>query len=100
MTGCRWILLPLIFLPSIAAAADVDKGREIAQRLCSSCHVIAPHQRNEVAQAPPFTVIAKKNDFDAQMLAYSILDPHPKMNLAITQRDAADVAAYIVSLSK
>jgi mono/diheme cytochrome c family protein len=96
----RWILLASIFFPAIALADDVDAGREIAQRRCASCHVIAPHQGNEVAIAPPFVTIARKNGFGVEMLAYSILEPHPRMNLAITRREANDVAAYILSFAK
>ena len=62
--------------------------------------MIAPHQGNEVALAPPFATIARKSGFGTEMLAYSILEPHPRMNLTITRREANDVAAYILSLAK
>ena len=32
------------------------------------------------------------------MLAFAILDPHPRMNVALTRREAQDVAAYINTL--
>ena len=53
-----------------------------------------------MALAPPFDVIARKNGLDAGMLVFSLLEPHPKMNFPVTRREAADVAAYISTLSK
>ena len=97
---CRWIPLAAIFLPSIVLAADADAGRAIAQRRCTPCHIIAPHQRNEVALAPPFDVIGRKNGFDAGTLVFSLLEPHPKMNFVLTRQEADDVAAYISTLAK
>jgi hypothetical protein len=34
------------------------------------------------------------------MLAFSLLDPHPRMNLTLTRREAQDIAAYISTLAK
>ena len=95
-----WIALMALTLPSTVLAADANNGRDIAQRQCAACHMVAPHQRNEVADAPPFDVIGRKNGFDAEMLAYALLAPHPKMNFVPTQNEAMDVAAYISTLAK
>ena len=65
-----------------------------------SPHQVGPHSRNELADAPPFELIGRKNGFDAAALAFALLEPHPKMNFSPSQRDAADVAAYISTLSK
>ncbi len=85
---------------SAAPAADIDNGRNIAMRECAPCHIVAPFQRNEVADAPPFEVIGMKNGFDAGMLVLSLLAPHPKMNFRLRQQDADDIAVYIASLGK
>jgi mono/diheme cytochrome c family protein len=95
----HWIPVA-VSLSSAALAADPDKGKDIAQTQCAACHVIAPFRRNEVADAPPFDVIGRKNGFDADTLAFSMLEPHPKMNFTLTRREAADVAAYISTLAK
>ena len=34
------------------------------------------------------------------MLAYSILEPHPRMNMTLTRGEADDIAAYIATLAK
>jgi hypothetical protein len=41
---------------------------------------------------------ARQNGFNAEMLAYLILAPHPRMNLTFTREEAEDLAAYIASL--
>jgi mono/diheme cytochrome c family protein len=97
----KYICLVAIMLTCISAAtlaADVSKGRDIALRQCAACHSVTRPQSREVADAPPFEVIGRKNDFDPGSLAFALLDPHPKMNFALTRREAADVAAYISSL--
>ena len=85
---------------SAASAADTDNGRNIAMRECAPCHIVAPFQRREVAEAPPFKVIGMKNEFDAGMIVLSLLSPHPKMNFRLRQQDADDIALYIASLGK
>jgi hypothetical protein len=58
-----------------------------------------PH-RQELAKSPPFDQIARRNDFNAEMLAYLILSPHPRMNIALSREESDDLAAYIASLRR
>jgi mono/diheme cytochrome c family protein len=90
--------LPGILLVSAALAADADNGKRLAQARCVPCHAIEPDQRRQVADAPSFEVIAGK--FNPEMLAFSLLDPHPRMNLTLTRREAQDIAAYVSTLAK
>ncbi len=83
-----------------ASAADATNGRRIAQARCSPCHIVVPKQRQELAKSPPFEDIARQNGFNAEMLAYLILAPHPLMNLTFTREEAEDLAAYIASLRR
>jgi hypothetical protein len=53
-----------------------------------------------MAKSPPFDQIARRNDFNAEMLAYLILSPHPRMNIALNREEADDLAAYIASLRR
>jgi mono/diheme cytochrome c family protein len=85
--------------PASALAADSDHGKTLAQRWCVSCHVVEPAQNNATTDAPPFTSVAKRPDFNESKLAFFLLDPHPKMpNMQLSRDDAADIAAYIASL--
>jgi mono/diheme cytochrome c family protein len=82
-----------------AFAADQDNGERLARRWCSPCHVVASNQLGPVGEAPPFTTIAAKPDFDAAKLAFFLLYPHPKMpDMSLSRMEAADLAAYIASL--
>jgi mono/diheme cytochrome c family protein len=84
-----------------SSAADAANGEVLARRWCATCHVVAPDQKQATGEAPPFTTIAKQPDFDAARLALFLLDPHPKMpNMALSRREAADLAAYIASLAR
>lgn len=86
---------------SEAVAADVDHGADLAKRWCATCHVVDNDQRQASADVPPFAAIARKPDFNAQKLAFFLLDPHPKMpNFPLNRVEAADIAAYIASLRK
>ena len=80
-----------------ASAANANNGRHIAQARCS---LVVPNQRQQLAKSPPFEDIARQNGFNAEMLAYLILAPHPRMNLTFTREEAEDLAAYIASLRK
>jgi len=94
------LLLGSEFGASLAAAADANNGRRIAHARCSPCHIVVPNQGQELAKSPPFEDIARQNGFNAEMLAYLILAPHPRMNLTFTREEAEDLAAYIASLRK
>ena len=88
-------------LAAPANAGDASNGERIAQSRCAACHiVVAPNQREEVADAPPFETIARKFDFNPDMLVFHLLEPHRKMNFALTRREANDVAAYMGTLAR
>jgi mono/diheme cytochrome c family protein len=93
-------LISMLFVAPGARAADADNGKRIVEARCVSCHSVATRQRREVADAPPLEAIAAKFGFNADVLAYSLLDPHPRMNEALTRREAQDVAAYISTLAR
>jgi mono/diheme cytochrome c family protein len=81
---------------SLAMAADVDHGSDLAKRWCATCHVVNSEQKRASADAPPFAVIAGKSDFTPEKIAFFLLDPHPKMpSFPLSRSEAADLAAYI-----
>jgi mono/diheme cytochrome c family protein len=94
-----FLLLPAIFVATQTLAADAANGKRLAEMRCVTCHVVAGARR-DVTDAPPFDVIARKFELQPQMLAFSMLDPHPRMNVAMTRREAEDIAAYINTLAR
>lgn len=101
--GSRFIQLLLATTVALSAsaamAADPDHGAELARRWCASCHAVTPDQTRASADVPTFVSIAKRPDFNADRLAFFLLDPHPKMpNFPLSRGEAADIAAYIGAL--
>jgi mono/diheme cytochrome c family protein len=84
---------------SPALAADADHGADLAKRWCASCHVVASGQNQASADVPSFASVARRPDFNADRLAFFLLEPHPKMpNFPLSRSEATDIAAYIGSL--
>jgi len=95
--GAACVAAALLATPALAA--DANNGRQIAFRWCQPCHVVAETQRRPTGEAPPFSEIAGRPDFNAGRLAIFLLDPHPRMpDMSLTRAEAADLAAYIGSL--
>ena len=93
-------LLPALLAASAALAVDADNGKRLAEMRCVTCHIVSPSERRDVTDAPPFEAIARKFASNPDALAFSIMDPHPRMNVTLTRREAQDVAAYINALAK
>ena len=105
MLACRLINAVAVSAVALAleatplAAADPADGLILARRWCASCHVVAPDQHSQTAQAPPFATIANQPDFSAGRLALFLLDPHPKMpDMGLSRAAASNLAAYIATL--
>lgn len=99
----RLLTMTAVMLVTMAAAtharaADAGRGQRLAESQCASCHSVAPPGPREVADAPPFAVIARKYGYDADAIAHAIAGPHPKMNFSPQADEAADIAAYIATL--
>lgn len=93
------LLFAVVALP--AFAADANNGKHLAQAQCAACHVVvASNWRGEVADSPPFEIIARKYDFNSELIAAHVINPHPRMNVTLERSEALDVAAYIISLAK
>jgi len=80
-------------------AADPNNGKEIANRWCASCHLVELGQGSATDQAPPFSYLARTPDFNANKLAFLLLQPHPSMpSVSLNRAEVADMADYILSL--
>jgi mono/diheme cytochrome c family protein len=96
---CAAWLISLVLVAALAtnaSAADAGKGETLAKRWCATCHIVSSVQQQGTAQAPPFSSVANKPDFNERMLAYFLLSPHPRMpDMNLSRSEAADLAAYI-----
>lgn len=90
--------------PATASAPlpGVDHGARVAERQCSGCHAIGAMGRSRNLAAPPFRGLARRYSSLSleQALKRVSTQGHFEMRpRAISQADAADLAAYIESLS-
>ena len=91
-------LLAAAVLTSPATAQDVESGHRIAKRWCSACHEIGKAPVQNVV-SPPFATIAHMPSTTAISLNAFLSTPHHRMpDYILTQREIADVSAYILSL--
>ena len=79
------------------AAADLARGRGIALRWCSQCHVVAPGQTSGSDSVPTFVQIGESEHFsNARLSQFLASPPHSRMpNLSLTRSEIADLVAYI-----
>jgi len=78
-------------------------GRAFALQVCALCHVVAPGQLTppRLTTAPSFRSVANMPSTTALSLQVFLVSPHPSMpNLVLTDSEAADVIAYILSLKR
>ena len=84
-----------------AMAADAAHGEQLARRWCAACHIVSSDQTRGADNVPAFASIARRPGFSAQRVAQFLMDPHPKMpDMQLTRIEAADLGAYIASLSQ
>src|SRR5262249_57072863 len=89
-------ILSAMLAASGALAADADNGKRLAEMRCVTCHIVSPGERRVVTDAPPFEAIARKFASNLDTLAFSIINPHPRMNVTLTRREAQEVPAHIL----
>jgi mono/diheme cytochrome c family protein len=95
---------PLVSLMLISVAAAEDwgdpaAGREIADRWCSECHMVAPDQVLATPDYPTFMQIAEATGDDLVVLEGFLMDPHPRMpDLSLTRQEIRDLIGYFATL--
>jgi len=89
----------LLMVTGESAAADRLRGRAIAQRWCSECHVVTPGQDRGSDTVPTFAQIGDSERFDERSLSAFLAAPHHSRmpNLSLTRTEIADLVAYIKS---
>lgn len=96
-----------LFGAGLASAGPVTNqpdwihGKDLAQRLCSNCHLVDNQQQHANADIPSFNEIANKEGQTAgAIMAHIILPNHPMPTIPLTQSELADLTAYILSMRK
>ncbi len=98
----RWriALSAFLLLPGVAEAADLERGRALAERWCGNCHVVDRAASTGRADGlPTLPAIAAKRETTAASLRGVMSAPHGRMpDLSLGARDQDDLIAYILSL--
>lgn len=99
------IVVPFLLLiaPRLAAAQDAGDavaGRQLAEKWCTTCHVVTTTQSQATSTgAPPFRTIAAHKAMTPMALRAFLQTPHHRMpDLHLTRNEIDDVAAYIYTL--
>jgi len=85
----------------VSAAGMVERGQDLAQRLCATCHGIGRAVRSPIPAAPAFRNLDVRVDLDqmAERLQDGIVVGHPEMPaFVMKEHEARALVAYIRSL--
>jgi mono/diheme cytochrome c family protein len=98
--GAAACLLSTLTPAPAQPAGDARRGRELAVRLCTNCHVVdSAASGPRRADVPAFPAIAKRPGVTPERLAGAIIIPHPAMpGVQLTTAEIRDIVAYILSL--
>lgn len=87
--------------PGKALTPSVERGAEIAQGRCASCHAVALEAASPSHDAPQFRVLSRlysAEDLARRLTAISESGHFEMPAVSIREDEIADVAAYIASL--
>lgn len=99
------LLLATVAVSAQAAAqaqAPVERGGEIADRLCSRCHAVGTKGESPMGVAPPFRALSKRYPVEnlAEAFAEGIVTGHPAMpRFVFTPSEIDALLAYLQSLN-
>jgi len=84
----------------VTSKPDPVHGKDLAQRLCSNCHLVSAGQQEQAnADIPSFHEIAnKEGQTQGTIMAHIVLPKHPMPTIPLTKSELADLAAYIMTL--
>jgi mono/diheme cytochrome c family protein len=98
-------LSPLLLMPfalaGVTSQPDPVQGKDLAEKLCTNCHLVGSAQQQHPANAdvPSFHEIANREGQTAGAITARIMLPkHPMPTIPLTKTELADLAAYILGL--
>ena len=83
----------------VTSAPDPVHGQDLAQRLCSNCHLVSSAQEQVNVDVPSFHEIANmQGQTEGSIMAKIVIPKHPMPVIPITKSELNDLAAYIMTL--
>jgi len=98
--GLCLVLVALAIAKPAMAFGDPDRGRQIAERWCSSCHVVtATGPDGATDGAPTFRSIATDPQYTRSRVFNFLKAPHPPMpDFQLSNQTIDDLVAYFESM--
>jgi mono/diheme cytochrome c family protein len=107
----RWMTLPYLIAAAISTAlvpalaqplsGDPASGRQLATRLCSSCHQVLPMTNSDKSDPPSFQSVADQPSTTGISLNVFLHSNHKNMpDFLISTAASNDLIAYILSLKQ
>ena len=84
-----------------ASCADIEAGRQMAERHCARCHAIGPEGESSHEDAPAFRTIGENWPIESleEALAEGIVVGHPDMpEFTFEPDEISDLLAYLATL--
>ena len=80
--------------------ADPARGAQLAERLCSSCHLVGDSQKETtVAGIPPLKTVAGLEGMTRRRVTNALMVPHaPMPDIQLTIKEIQDIVAYLEEL--
>lgn len=95
--GAAAVALPLL-AATAADAGNPERGRELAERWCTSCHVVAEDVPGGTI-GPAFSAMIHLRGRTEEQLKGKIIAPHdPMPDFGLAKTEIEDITAYIASL--
>lgn len=89
---------PAVRTPEMAIA-DANAGRDLARKLCVSCHAVEAGASPMQSDIPSFHIIANRPGRTRETLTNWLTLPHPPMpQLDLSRQEIQDLGAYLLSL--
>lgn len=82
-------------------AADVERGRTLAQTNCATCHAIGSSGNSPLEAAPPFRTLHHNYPVEqlGELFIEGVAPPHSAMpDFHLDQDESNDMVAYLKSL--
>ena len=102
----RYLVIAAMLAATVPAHAqphegDPASGREIATKLCSTCHRVLPMTLTDKSDPPSFQSVADLPSTTGLALKVFLRSNHKNMpNLVLSDAESDDLIAYILSLKK
>jgi mono/diheme cytochrome c family protein len=99
-TGAIMFMLALVASSPAMAFGDPERGRDLAERWCSACHIVTVSGPDSATDgAPTFRSIATDPRYGRSRVSHFLKAPHPPMpDFQLSNQIIEDLVAYLETM--